>query len=141
MKRRTITVTVDERITDEEFDALLSRVGDLVTYAKAAGFGNTTLEHDEVHEVSFTWDELSDLDKGAILLFLIACETDGTSYAREHYPVKFLEHPELTELSTNEANDFALRFEDELEFGVPGDDDQGTEYQRLYNLAHKHGRS
>lgn len=140
MKRRTITITLDERTTDETFDDALSQIGDIVEFLHDLGLKHTELQHSVIHETNLTWDDLSDLDKGAVLMFMHKVEYEGEDYALENYPVRFIEHPELLEMSQDEANDFALTFEDLLEEGVPGDDEAGTEFQRLYELALKHDR-
>ncbi|MEX5634968.1 hypothetical protein [Parafrankia sp. FMc2] len=46
-----------------------------------------------------SWDELSDLDKGAALLHVWKRRWEGTGYARENYPARYLEHPRLVGLA------------------------------------------
>jgi hypothetical protein len=54
-----------------------------------------------------TWDEMSDLDKGAALLHLRKIEVEGREYAREHYPAGYLDDPALTALDDAASCDHA----------------------------------
>ena len=76
-----------------------------------------------------TWDEMSDLDKGAALLHLHKRDVEGGSYATENYPARYLDDPRLTALEGRDASPHAARFRREAE---QLDD---TEYGRLYDLA------
>jgi hypothetical protein len=80
------------------------------------------------------WDELSDLDKGAALLHVWKCHWEhSASYAVEHYPAEYFEHPLLTGLDSRTASRHASvvagRWDDACE--RLGDD----EVTRLYDLA------
>lgn len=80
------------------------------------------------------WDEMTDLDKGALVMFAHKCGYEGYEYAAENYPVKYLEDPRLTALDQDDANDHAYEVIEELDGeeleAVPAD-----EKQRLYELA------
>ena len=83
-----------------------------------------------------TWDEMSDLDKGAAIKFGMACESEGVGYATENYPCRFLEDPRLVALDKDEAArhaDSVLGDEGEM-YDLLGD----VEYYRLYGLANNH---
>ena len=45
------------------------------------------------------WDDLSDLDKGAVLLHNHKREWEGEVYAEENYPASYFDHPALVALS------------------------------------------
>jgi hypothetical protein len=80
-----------------------------------------------------TWEELTDLDKGAALIYL-AKAYDEPSYARKHYPPRYLDHPALTALSRRDACDHADGlFDDGIDTAVDqlGED----EIDRLCDLA------
>lgn len=78
------------------------------------------------------WDELSDLDKGAALLHLRAREDEGGSYAVEHYPAQYFDHPALKALDGKAASRHAQRILNGRDpFDVVGAD----EYFRLYDAA------
>jgi len=48
------------------------------------------------------WDELTDVDKGNALMFVWKCHWEKSySYAREHYPATFRDHPVLRDLPSN----------------------------------------
>ena len=49
------------------------------------------------------WDALSDLDKGAALMHVWKRKREGAMYAREHYPVRYSDHPALPTLDDREA--------------------------------------
>jgi hypothetical protein len=76
-----------------------------------------------------TWNELSDLDKGAALLHLHKRDYEGASYAVENYPARYLDDPRLTALDSRAASGHAAQFRGEAEALT------GTEYERLYNAA------
>lgn len=78
-----------------------------------------------------TWDEMSDLDKGAALLHLYKCESEGTEYADEHYPTRYLEDPALVALDEEDASEHAQGLFPKDVFDVLG----AQEYDRLYDLA------
>lgn len=79
-----------------------------------------------------TWDQMSDLDKGAALLHLRKRHTDGPRYATEHYPCHYFDHPALLALDEEDASAHAagLKYQGGT-FRALGAD----EYQRLYDLA------
>jgi hypothetical protein len=76
-----------------------------------------------------TWDEMSDVDKGAALLHLHKRDSEGADYAVENYPVVYYDDPRLTALESREACRHAV--------SVSRDADRisGKEHQRLCNLA------
>lgn len=80
-----------------------------------------------------TWDEMSDVDKGATLLHLWKRRREGAAYAVENYPVKYLDHPALVALGDEDACKHAQK--------VTGGDSAISqrigreEYVRLYELA------
>jgi hypothetical protein len=76
-----------------------------------------------------TWDDLSDLDKGAALLHLHKREWEGGDYAEEHYPASFFDHPALTAMWPREASRFAAELDEDTEALSP------EEHKRLYDLA------
>jgi hypothetical protein len=46
-----------------------------------------------------TWDELSDVDKGAVLMFVWKCHWERSyAYARDNYPATYRDHPMLVDL-------------------------------------------
>jgi hypothetical protein len=79
-----------------------------------------------------TWDEMTDLDKGAALLHLHKRDWEGPEYAVENYPAEYFDHPALVALSEREACRHAVSVEDAAEqagaLRMP-------EYERLYDLA------
>lgn len=75
------------------------------------------------------WADLSDVDKGAVLLHLHKREWEGAAYATQHYPAVFFDHPRLTALASRAACRFAVSVEQD----TTGLDDD--EHQRLYDLA------
>lgn len=83
------------------------------------------------------WDAMSDLDKGAALMHLHKVESEGEDYARENYPAKFIDDSRLTALDTDDACTHALRFEEDSEQLL---EENGGEWERLYNLALDHER-
>jgi len=56
-----------------------------------------------------TWDEMTDLDKGAALLHAWKRNWEGVSYAVEHYPAEYFDHPALLELDSKDASQHAAR--------------------------------
>lgn len=79
------------------------------------------------------WDELSDLDKGAVLLHLHKREWEGDDYAVEEYPAEYFDHPALLALDQRAACDFAVTAGGDFDdlYDQLGE----AEYQRLYDLA------
>jgi hypothetical protein len=77
------------------------------------------------------WDGMSNLDKGAALMFLAKVESEGTAYATENWPCRYFDHPELLALNETQAAEHALRFED-LADELPHE-----ESERLYDAALK----
>lgn len=81
-----------------------------------------------------TWDQMTDLDKGALIMFAHKVEYEGYEYAAENYPVNYLEDPRLTALDQDAANDHAYEFIQESKgpslWLIPSD-----EKERLYDLA------
>lgn len=75
------------------------------------------------------WAELSDVDKGNVLLHLHKRDYEGGEYAEEHYPAKFSDHPTLVGLEPLEACRFAKSMRSDA------DDLHYEEYGRLYDLA------
>lgn len=75
------------------------------------------------------WLNLSDVDKGAVLLHLHKREWEGAQYAIEEYPARFFDHPALTGLEPREACAFAVSMRSFANLL-----DQ-TEHARLYDLA------
>ncbi len=49
-----------------------------------------------------TWEQMSDLDKGAALLHVWKRDKDGASYAVREYPVRYLSDPALVDLSASD---------------------------------------
>ncbi|WP_049562255.1 hypothetical protein [Nonomuraea sp. SBT364] len=81
-----------------------------------------------------TWETMTDLDKGCALLHLAKVESDGSAYARQHYPARYLSHPVLKALDKAAACDHAASlFAD----GIDGAYERlgGDEADRLYDLA------
>jgi hypothetical protein len=76
-----------------------------------------------------TWEEMSDLDKGAALLHDRKREHEGVTYAVENYPVKYFDDPRLTVLDRRAACRHAATFAGEAERLA------NDEYRRLYDLA------
>jgi hypothetical protein len=86
-----------------------------------------------------TWDEMSDLDKGAAILHVHKREAEGDEYAVENYPARYFAHPALLALSEEEASQHAA--------DVVGDSDElfsrlgAAEHDRLYDGALDRDRS
>lgn len=80
-----------------------------------------------------TWEQMTDLDKGAALLHLAKCANEGTEYATSDYPAAYFDHPALLALDPKAASEHAQ--------GLFEDDDDawntvgGEEHARLYDLA------
>lgn len=79
-----------------------------------------------------TWDEMSDLDKGAALLHVWKREWEGAAYAVEEYPCEYFDHPALTALTREQACEHAE--------AVTGGHENiltelGDEHERLYDAA------
>lgn len=85
------------------------------------------------------WEEMSDLDKGCALMHIWKRKWEGVSYAREHYPCKYVQHEDLKRLKPEDACRHAYyaigTFEDSL--AKLGD----AEVQRLYNMALSYDRN
>lgn len=81
-----------------------------------------------------TWNEMSDLDKGAALMHLHKRDWEGASYAVEHYPVQYFDSAQLTGLGRREACRHAAGFQREADALTP------AEHERLYNLAYDEDR-
>jgi hypothetical protein len=78
------------------------------------------------------WAELTDLDKGAALLFLFKRDWEGEDYAIENYPARYFDHPALTALGRTAACRHAIAVEDDAsKAGALA----GDEFERLYELA------
>jgi hypothetical protein len=76
------------------------------------------------------WQDMSDLDKGAALPYLYAREYHGEEYARDEYPVKYLDDPHLVALNRLDACNHAVSLD--YEAGRLSTD----EFARLSTLAH-----
>jgi hypothetical protein len=84
-----------------------------------------------------SWDALSDVDKGCVLMFLHKVEAEGSDYAKTDYPAKFVDNAELVALSPDDASDYALGFEDQHSAeSVLDDGGDLDEWHRLYDLAY-----
>jgi hypothetical protein len=76
-----------------------------------------------------TWDEMSDLDKGAALMHAWKRDWEGAVYAVDNYPAEYLEDPVLMRLDAREACRHAARV-------TRGWQDWDVdEFQRLYDAA------
>jgi len=78
------------------------------------------------------WDDLSDLDKGAALLHQHKREWEGPEYAESDYPCRYFDHPALTGLTSLAQCRHAASLDQE---GAKLSLTNGSEYERLYNLA------
>ncbi len=76
-----------------------------------------------------TWDDMTDLDKGAALMHLHKRDWEGGEYAERHYPARFYDHPALVALDTVAASKFAATLDEDAETLLVG------EHERLYDLA------
>ena len=77
------------------------------------------------------WDEMSDLDKGAVVLHLRTREDEGGAYAVENYPCEYFEHPALIALDRIAACTRAVELRREVR-ALDLD-----EWWRLYELAER----
>lgn len=85
------------------------------------------------------WDDMTDLDRGVALMFVWKAKREGSGYARENYPARYVDHPVLTGLDVSEACRHARQVAGTWrEAGERLGDD---EKQRLYDLALNHDRS
>ena len=85
-----------------------------------------------------SWDDMTDLDRGSALMFVWKVKREGSLYAREHYPVRYVDHPVLTALDVATACRHARQVVGTWrEAGERLGDD---EKQRLYDLALNHSR-
>lgn len=81
-----------------------------------------------------TWDEMSDLDKGAALLHLHKRDWEGVEYAIAEYAAEYFDDERLTGLSRQDASAHAVQV-------CGGDVDAFTDrigsdqFVRLYDLA------
>lgn len=80
-----------------------------------------------------TWDDMSDLDKGAALMHLHKQEWEGQEYAIENYPARYFDDPVLLALSPADACAHAESLAGKYGTGVPGL--EPDESERLYDLA------
>lgn len=80
-----------------------------------------------------TWDEMSDVDKGAALLHMAKLDSEGDDYAIEEYPCRYLENPALVALSPTEACAHAVAHYAGYE--EAGEALGWDEVARLYDLA------
>lgn len=78
-----------------------------------------------------TWDEMTDLDKGVVLLHLSRRDWEGAETAVEHYPARYHDHPALVALSPREASEHAASMQD-----AAAEVDDAV-YERLYEAAKK----
>ena len=75
------------------------------------------------------WSDLSDVDKGAVLLHLHKREWEGAAYAVAEYPARFFDDPALTGLERRAACTFAVS----MRLAAEALDE--AEHTRLYDLA------
>lgn len=76
-----------------------------------------------------TWDEMSDLDKGAALMHAHKRSREGAPYAVEHYPAAYFDHPALLALGEEAASQHAATVTKGWRDWDP------DEFARLYDLA------
>jgi hypothetical protein len=92
--------------------------------------------HQAEHGCAFAglpgWDDLSDRDKGAALLFLAKVENEGREYAQSDYPCSYFDHPALTGLAPERACGHAASLGDTTSMR---DQLGADEHDRLYDLA------
>ncbi|MFG2046028.1 hypothetical protein ACGFIW_01190 [Micromonospora sp. NPDC048935] len=86
-----------------------------------------------------SWDDMTDLDRGAALMFVWKAVREGYGYARDNYPARYVDHPTLRALDVAEACRHARTVagtwaEAHTRLGA-------DEVQRLYDLALNHDRS
>lgn len=65
-----------------------------------------------------SWDEMSELDRGASLLHVWKRKWEGAGYAREHYPARYLVHPRLVGLNPELACRHAVTVARHWDFAV-----------------------
>lgn len=56
-----------------------------------------------------TWEEMTDLDKGAALLHVAKRATEADDYAISDSPCRYLDHPQLTTLTPTQASAHAAQ--------------------------------
>lgn len=85
-----------------------------------------------------SWEQMTDLDKGAAVLHVRTRVSEGASYAEEHYPCRYFDDPTLTALDVEEACEHAVKVTggDNAVWHLLGAD----EYHRLYDMALEAGR-
>jgi hypothetical protein len=120
IRQRSLTVTDDGGSTVDPDDFAAQIIGGFIDDARAAAKPAVPLP---------TWDQMSDLDKGAALLHLAKVENEGREYAIENYAAKYFEHPALTALNDRDASEHAATVED-ASVREPFE-----EWERLYGLA------
>lgn len=81
-----------------------------------------------------TWDEMTDLDKGAALLHAWKRDWEGVSYAIENYPAEYIEDPSLMGLDEKAACRHAAAVT------AGWQDWDFDEVQRLYDAALEESR-
>ncbi len=84
------------------------------------------------------WDDMTDLDRGAALMFVWKAVREGYGYARENYPARYVDHPVLIGLDVSAACRHASQVAGtwaEVNARLGAD-----EVDRLYDLALNHER-
>jgi hypothetical protein len=85
-----------------------------------------------------TWEDLSDLDKGAALVHLRHCAIEGDDdYAARYYPCRYFDDPELIALTPLEASRHAQSLTSAGGTAIFEDVIDDDEYERLYALAYE----
>lgn len=51
-----------------------------------------------------TWEQMSETDQSRALQHIWKVYREGRSYAREHYPAEYVDHPALTALAAKAAS-------------------------------------
>lgn len=84
-----------------------------------------------------TWEQMSELDRGAALMHVWKRHWEGTGYAIENYPCRYIEDPRLLDLTLDDA----CRHAQSVTGGWDNVNDRigEDEVQRLYNRAHREG--
>lgn len=77
-----------------------------------------------------TWDEMTDLDKGAALLHCRKRRVEGAAYAVAEYPARYFDHPALLALHEEDASEHAATVARGKHRSLPF-----AEYARLYDGA------
>lgn len=85
-----------------------------------------------------SWDDMTDLDRGAALMFVWKAQREGYGYARDNYPAAYVDHPMLTGLDPSEACRHARQVAGT--WAEAGERLGHDEKQRLYDLALNHQR-